>query len=155
MHSVINQCCPNRYLAICSPTVVTPTQVVSLVLFTVQFFFHTLGLHTAPVARFLFHPHSVFIANLQCTFQELQHFFFFSKFFHIGFISRPVTKKQNLVGHGHGQGSAPFLFVLPNENLYLLLNSHSDFHIPCFSLEFPCHCLGCPFFRTFAKHVSF
>ncbi len=106
MYSVITQCCPNRCLTICLSTVVTPTQV-PLVLFTLQFFFHTLGLHTAPVARCPFHPYYMFIANLQCTFQALQHFFFFSKFFHKGFISRPVKKRQNLVGHGHGQGSTP------------------------------------------------
>jgi hypothetical protein len=38
MRKVINQRCPNRCLATCSSTVVTLTQVVPLVLYTVQFF---------------------------------------------------------------------------------------------------------------------
>ncbi len=76
MYSAINRCCPNRCLTICVSTVMTPTQVGPLC----SLFFHTIGLHTAPVARSLFHPHYVFIANLQCTFQALQHFFFFYVF---------------------------------------------------------------------------
>ncbi len=109
MYSVIKQFCPDCCLTICLSKVVTPTPVVPLVLFTVQFFYHSLGLHTAPVTRSLFRPHHVFIANLQWTFQALNISFSFQcLFFHIGFISRPVTKKQNLVGHGHGQGSGPF-----------------------------------------------
>ncbi len=81
MYSVIKQFCPDCCLTICLSKVVTPTPVVPLGLFTVQFFYHSLGLHTAPVARSLFRPHYVFIANLQWTFQALQHFFFFSKSF--------------------------------------------------------------------------
>jgi hypothetical protein len=37
MYTVINQCCPNRCLAICSSTVVTLTQVVPLAQYLIIF----------------------------------------------------------------------------------------------------------------------
>ncbi len=76
-YTVINQCCPNRCFAIGSSTVVTPTQVVPLVLFTVQFFLsHVWVRHSVSRSLPLFCPCYVFIANLQSSFQALQHFFF-------------------------------------------------------------------------------
>ncbi len=135
---------------------VTPTQVVTLVLFTAQFFFHTLGLYKVPVARSLFRQGYVFITNLQYAFQMLQHFFFFSKFFHVGFISRPVTKKQKiLLDTDTVRAALHFCSFCPSEHLFLLLNPHSGFPVPCFFPEFPCSCLSCPFLCSFAKHVSF
>ncbi len=121
-----------------------------------SFFFHTLGLYTAPVTCSLFRPCYVFIANLQCTLQALQHFFFFSKFFHIGFTSRPVTKKQKSCWTQTRSGQhSIFIHFCPSEHLFLLLNPHGGFPVPFFFLEFPCSCLSCPFFRSFTKHVSF
>ncbi len=44
-----------------------------------------------------------------------------------------------------------FCSIFPCKHLFLLLNSQGGFHIPCFFLEFPCSCLGCPFFCSFAN----
>ncbi len=46
------------------------------------------------VARSLFRPRYMFIANLQCTFQALQHFCFFSKFFPHRFHFETYNKKS-------------------------------------------------------------
>ncbi len=139
-----------------SSTMVTPTQVVPLVLFTVHFFFHTLGLYTALVAHSLFRLHFAFIANLQCTFQALQHFFFFSKFFLIGFTSRPVTKKQKILSDMDTVRAALHFcsFFVP-VNICSFVESTwwlpRSLFPPGISVQLP----GLPFFCSFTKHVSF
>ncbi len=45
--------------------------------------------------------------------------FLFKVLFHIDLILRPVTKKQNLVGHGHSQGSTPVFVSFFPVNIYL------------------------------------
>jgi hypothetical protein len=108
MFTVINQCCPNHCLATCLFTMVTQTQVIPLVQCTaVQFFFHTSGQHTAPVA--LHFAHVLCLSPICSVHSKRDNIFSFQSFSYTGFTSKPATK--NLVGHRHGQGSAPF-FVL-------------------------------------------
>ncbi len=127
------QCCPNRCLTICSSTVVTLTQVVPLVLFTVQFFLsHVRAIHSTSHflsgLRFMFlvpHQSAVYIPSATT-------FFLFKVFFRRGYTLKLATK--NLVGHGHGQGSDPFRFFVLMNFCSFLLSSYSGFPIPCFFL---------------------
>ncbi len=129
----------------------TPTQVVPLVLFTIQFFFLTLGLYILPVARSLFRPRYVFIANLLCTFQALQHFFFFKVFSH-RFHFEPCNKKsKNFFGQGMVRAALIFsqwTFVPVVESSQWLPRS---LFLPGISLQLP----GLPLLLFFCKHVSF
>jgi hypothetical protein len=95
---IINQCCPNRCLSTLHVHSDDPDSgCTSCTDHCTVFLSHVWATHSAsPVARSLFRPRCMFITNLQCTFQALQHSFF-SKFFHIGFTLRPVTKKQKVL----------------------------------------------------------
>ncbi len=86
MYSVMNQCCPNHCLATCSFTVVTPTQVVPLVVFTVQFFLsHAWATHSASRSLSLSPTLRVHRQSVVCI-SSATTFTFLSKVFHIGFI---------------------------------------------------------------------
>jgi hypothetical protein len=78
-------------------------------------------------------------------------FSFQSLFFHIGFISRPVTKKQNLVGHGHGQGSSPFLFVFFQYTFVPVVEFSQWFPHSLFLLGIPLPLPGLPLLLFFCK----
>ncbi len=80
-------------------------------------------------------------------------FFLFVFFSHIHrFHFKTCNKKaNNIVGHGHGQGSTPVLFVLLTLIFVPFLSPHGGFPVLCFFLEFLCSCLGCPFICSFTK----
>ncbi len=92
MYTIINQCCPNRscYLPVHSGDLDSScTYLLYCSLYS--FSFTRWATHSA--SRLLsLSPMCVFIANLQCTFQVLQHFLFVSKLFHICFTSKPAAK---------------------------------------------------------------
>ncbi len=108
MRKVINQRCPNRCLATCSSTVVTLTQVVPLVLYTVQFFLsHVWATHSASLPLSFAHV-TCSLPICSVHFKRYTSIILFSKF---NFQISNNKIQKNFVGHGHGQGSAPILFL--------------------------------------------
>jgi hypothetical protein len=96
MYTVINQCCPNRCLATCSSTVVTPTQLVPLVLFTVPFFFHTFGL-TQRQSLALSFAHVMCSSPICSVHFKVYNILFLFKIFHIAFTSKPAIKTKTKI----------------------------------------------------------
>ncbi len=155
MYSVINQCCPNHCLAICSSTVVTLTQVVPLVLFIVQFSFTCLGYTQCQLLALSFTHITCSLLICSVHFKRYNIFVSFQSFFHLGFTSRPVIKKQTiLLDTDTVRAALHFCLFCQHEHLFLFLSPQGGFPVLCFFLEFPCSCLGCPFICSFTKHVS-
>jgi hypothetical protein len=142
MYSVINQCCPYCCLTTCSSTVVTPTQVVPLVLFTLS---PAWAIHRAnrsfslsPMLR-VDRQSAVYISSTTT-------FLFLFKVFSLRFNFEICNKKAESCWTLTWSGQCSiFVRFCPSEHLFLLLNPRVGFPVPCFFLEFPCSCLGCPF----------
>jgi hypothetical protein len=155
MYTVINQCCPNRCLATCSSTVVTPTQVVPLVLFTVQFFLsHVWATHSTNCSSLSLLPilcvHCKSAVNISST----TTFFFkvFSHRFHFEICNK---KQKILLDTDTVRAALQFCLFCPCEHVFPFVDSSRCFPVSCFFLgKFPLSCLGCPFFCFLMKHDS-
>jgi hypothetical protein len=129
MYAVINKCSPNCCAAYCSSTLATPTQVVPLVLFTVQFSFTRPG-HTQCQSLSLSPTFCIY--RQFCSVHSKRYNISFKHFLHIDFALKYATQNSNLLDTV--STALHFVCLLFSAICFPLFFFHSGFPVPSWEL---------------------